>query len=409
MQPTPFPPTRADGLARLDAFAAAAGAAYARGRNHDRGAPGKQAVSMLSPYLRHRLLTEHEVLARILRDHGADAAGMFTQQVLWRTYFKGWLEQRPAVWRRFIEQRDAGRRRVRDDARLGERLAAAEQGRTGIEGFDDWARELQATGYLHNHARMWFASIWIFTLRLPWELGADFFLRELLDADAASNILSWRWVAGLHTPGKTYLATADNIARCTGGRFDPRGLAQDVEAVTESPLPAPRLPDCPQAPAGRAPSLLLVTGEDLNPETVFGADADVRGALVCARVDTGQAWPWGPRAAAFVDEATADTAQRVATHFDAAVDTITGMDPAEVAAAARRCGASRVLAAQAPVGPVADALELLGRGLARHDLPLVVIRRAWDRQFWPHATRGYFPFKRELPRLLQELGLQARA
>ena len=61
---------------------------------------------------------------------------------------------------------------------------------TGIEGFDDWARELVDTGYMHNHARMWFASIWIFTLRLPWALGADFFLRHLLDADAASNTLS---------------------------------------------------------------------------------------------------------------------------------------------------------------------------------------------------------------------------
>ena len=50
---------------------------------------------------------------------------------------------------------------------LARAVAAAEEGRTGIDGFDDWARELIKTGYLHNHARMWFASIWIFTLRLP--------------------------------------------------------------------------------------------------------------------------------------------------------------------------------------------------------------------------------------------------
>ena len=98
-------------------------------------------------------------------------------------------------------------------------------GATGIDCFDAWARELVATGYLHNHARMWFASIWIFTLRLPWELGADFFLRHLIDGDPASNTLSWRWVAGLQTAGKTYLATAENIARFTGGRFAPQGLA----------------------------------------------------------------------------------------------------------------------------------------------------------------------------------------
>ena len=74
---------------------------------------------------------------------------------------------------------------------------------------------------------MWFASIWIFTLRLPWALGADFFLRHLIDADAASNTLSWRWGAGLQTVGKTYLARTENIARYTNGRFAPRGLAHD--------------------------------------------------------------------------------------------------------------------------------------------------------------------------------------
>jgi deoxyribodipyrimidine photo-lyase len=106
--------------------------------------------------------------------------------------------------------------------------------------FDDWAQELVATGYLHNHARMWFASIWIFTLRLPWELGADFFLRHLIDGDPASNTLSWRWVGGLHTPGKTYLATADNIA-------EHRGPLPARGAGGRGPCPADAAP-APAAP-----------------------------------------------------------------------------------------------------------------------------------------------------------------
>ena len=80
----------------------------------------------------------------------------------------------------------------------------------------------------------------IFTLRLPWQLGADFFLRHLVDADPASNTLSWRWTAGLQTRGKTYLATAGNIARYTDGRFQPKGLARCAEALSEPPLPKPR-------------------------------------------------------------------------------------------------------------------------------------------------------------------------
>lgn len=114
---------------------------------------------------------------------------------------ESWLEMRPAVWSRYLDERQ----RQRDGLADTSALADAEAGNTGIEGFDDWARDLVAMGTLHNHARMWFASIWIFTLRLPWAFGADFFLRHLVDADPASNTLSWRWVAGLQTAGKTYL------------------------------------------------------------------------------------------------------------------------------------------------------------------------------------------------------------
>ena len=211
-----------------------AGQHYAVGRNTDPGPGAVGAVSRLSACLRYRLVTEREVVAAVLGRQGLGAAEKFVQEVLWRTYWKGWLEMRPAVWARFLEMRE----RERQHFRNARALAAAEGGMTGIEGFDDWARELVETGYLHNHARMWFASIWIFTLRLPWALGADFFLRRLIDADAASNTLSWRWVAGLQTVGKTYLAPADNIARYTGGRFAPKGLASEAVALTELPVGA---------------------------------------------------------------------------------------------------------------------------------------------------------------------------
>jgi deoxyribodipyrimidine photo-lyase len=133
--------------------------------------------------------------------------------------------------------------------------AQAVEGRTGIAAFDTFACDLVRHGYLHNHARMWFASIWIFTLKLDWELGADFFLRHLRDGDAASNTLSWRWVAGLHTKGKTYLARADNIARFTAHRPDgpltAEGLAEEAEPLTEDrehgrrtlDLPGPAAPE----------------------------------------------------------------------------------------------------------------------------------------------------------------------
>ena len=73
---------------------------------------------------------------------------------------------------------------------------------------------------MHNHTRMWFASIWIFTLNLPWELGAELFMKYLFDGDSASNTLGWRWVAGIQTKGKHYLATEWNIKKFSDNRFD---------------------------------------------------------------------------------------------------------------------------------------------------------------------------------------------
>jgi len=258
-----FPPTRQAALDRLAAFVPRAGRAYAAERNADAGPGLKSNVSMLSPYIRHRLLTEHEVVATVLEQHSPNQAEKFIHEVFWRTYWKGWLQMRPAVWRDFLAERDSDREKAEANSGISRALAEAESGRTGIECFDDWARELVATGYLHNHTRMWFASIWIFTLKLPWALGADFFLRHLLDADPASNTLSWRWVAGIQTQGKTYLARPDNIEKYTGGRYQPTGLSEVAEPIRdEAPYAREPLPELEPVPTNE-PVLLLVHGDDL--------------------------------------------------------------------------------------------------------------------------------------------------
>ncbi|RYC29154.1 DNA photolyase FAD-binding protein [Lichenibacterium minor] len=398
-----FTATRAEALRRLDAFLPRAGRAYADGRNADAGPDAERSVSALSPYLRYRLLVEREVIAAALDLHGPHGADKFVSEVLWRTYFKGWLELRPAAWSRFLAERDAGRDAMARSGGLARAVAAAEEGRTGIEGFDDWARELVAYGYLHNHARMWFASIWIFTLRLPWALGADFFLRHLVDADPASNTLSWRWVAGLQTPGKTYLATADNIARYTSGRFSPRGLAAEAPSLTEEPLPGPRaLPGPEPVPAGRA--LLLMHPEDFGPESFAPEGTVVAGAL--AATGGSAHWPWGPAARRFVDAAAEDAAERARARFGCDAAVLDGMDAEGVVAAARAAGARMVLAPHAPVGPVADALAALAGPLRDAGLPLVRQRRPWDEKLWPLATKGFFPFRQHSPAVLAEEGVR---
>ena len=397
MQQTDFEPSRRTGLDRLARFVPQAGERYTAGRNTDAGPGAPSAVSKLSPYLRYRLLTEQEVVEAVLKQHSFGAAEKFLQEVLWRTYWKGWLEMRPSVWTRFVEERD----RQQQSFPNARALVAAENGTTGIEGFDDWARDLTETGYLHNHARMWFASIWIFTLRLPWALGADFFLRHLLDADAASNTLSWRWVAGLQTVGKTYLATADNIARFTGGRFAPTGLAREATALSEAPVPAPQnLPEVVRPRSGE-PSLLLVTPDDMHPERNLFAGIPITTALVSAGADV----LWGDQARAFVAGAAADTAQRIEAMWQCPVQTTAAIDAAEIIAAAQSAGVRQVVTANAPVGPVADALQTAAATLADEGITLAQVRRHWDGQFWPHARKGFFPFKERIPALLPEDGL----
>lgn len=390
-------PTRRAALDRLAQFAPKAGQSYASGRNTDPGPDRPGAVSRLSPALRYRLITEQDVIASVLARHSPAAAEKFIQEVCWRTYWKGWLEMRPEAWRRFVAERDAAR-----DAHAGRPwIEAAEQGQTGIDAFDAWARELVATGYLHNHARMWFASIWIFTLRLPWTLGADFFLRHLIDADAASNTLSWRWVAGLQTAGKTYLARADNIARCTEGRFAPVGLAQEAIALTEPPIgPALALPVL-AAPDPEAPSLLLVHHEDLSPESLFFANAPIR--AVAAMADP--ALLWGDAARRFAAAGVADAAERAAAKYGCPSSVHPALDAEVLLAEARAAGARQIITAYAPVGPVADALARVTPQLADEGIALCQVRRRWDEGLWPHAKRGFFAFNAEIEGHLRADGL----
>jgi deoxyribodipyrimidine photo-lyase len=385
-----FHPSRAAGLARLRDFLPHAGRDYALGRNHDLGEDS--TVSRLSPWLRHRLITEAEVIEAVLGRHTPGAAEKFLQEVLWRSYWKGWLELRPRVWRDYQRGRDAALHRLAAEAGLRRDWEAACLGQTGIDGFDHWAQELAETGWLHNHARMWFASIWIFTLRLPWELGADFFLRHLIDGDPASNTLSWRWVGGLQTVGKTYLARADNIAAHTGGRFHPKDLARTAPALPPEPHPAPRpLPGMkPFVP--ETPTAFLLTEEDLSPGFMFDEGLRPLATLLVSRPEALSPLSVMPRVAAFKAGAVTETAGRWADRLGPLRGLSEDMAPAAVADWAAHAGARQVVSAHAPVGPVADWLAALEPELAARGIDLCLVLRPEDARAWPLATQGFFRF-----------------
>ena len=206
-----FEISREGALNQLDNFIKTELSSYSLKRNFDLGPDDKSNVSCLSPYISHRLITEYEVTKKVLSKFQYQKVEKYVQEIFWRVYWKGWLELRPQVWSDFIE--DLKNIEENDDYKK------AINGETQIECFNDWVKELKENNYLHNHTRMWFASIWIFTLRLPWQKGAEFFMKHLFDGDAASNTLSWRWVAGIQTKGKNYIAHAWNISKFTKKRY----------------------------------------------------------------------------------------------------------------------------------------------------------------------------------------------
>jgi deoxyribodipyrimidine photo-lyase len=211
-----FIPTRASALEKLDYFIENGLKEYSKARNFDYGPDKRDNTSCLSPYISHGAINEIEVIKKSLNKFSFSKNEKFIQEVLWRTYWKGWLELRPNVWTDFLIELNSIKNKYKDN----ENYLNAIEGNTNIECFNFWVKELKDTNYLHNHTRMWFASIWIFTLDLPWQLGAEFFLEHLLDGDPASNTLGWRWVAGIQTQGKHYLASEWNIKKFTNNRFD---------------------------------------------------------------------------------------------------------------------------------------------------------------------------------------------
>jgi deoxyribodipyrimidine photo-lyase len=222
-----FIPSRASAIDNLNRFVKSNLLEYSKLRNFDFGPSNRSNISCLSPYITHGIISELELIKKSLNQFSFSKNEKFIQEVLWRTYWKGWLELRPNVWTDYLDEL----KRIREKFIDNTDYENAIKGNTNIECFNEWVNELKENNYLHNHARMWFASIWTFTLELPWQLGAEFFLKHLYDGDAAANTLGWRWVAGVQTQGKNYLASEWNIKKFTNNRFNNIKLNENAPPI----------------------------------------------------------------------------------------------------------------------------------------------------------------------------------
>ena len=411
--------SRLAGLANLEKFFNKAGGAYAKGRNFDLGPGRHHMVSRLSGHLRRRLITEDEVISAVLARHSFSAVEKFITEIYWRTYFKGWLEMRPTIWDQWLLDCDS--------LPQTPALSQATSGQTGIECFDHWADELKRFGYLHNHARMWFASIWIFTLGLPWQQGAEFFMTYLRDGDPASNTLGWRWVAGLQTRGKAYAARADNIAKFTRGRFFPDGQLNEqiysVDGLENPPAQPLNFPAQKRDNPKNKPYILLLSSEDGHPESLPLAGSPVAAATLPVlfsnhfRPST-SSWMRSVQLDQMEVTALTDIAQRAQHYFDLHRSDLFSLGPddqtnqiersinpaqlveqtaEQLSDLSQKYQVIDFVTAYLPVGFWATNYQRL------RDHPLLAnvrwqqIVRDFDRCTWPSATKGFFQFKSNIP------------
>ena len=399
-----FIPTREAGLKRLKEFAPLAGETYSNERNFDFSSTKKNSVSALSPWIKHRLITEEEVLIEILKYHSPHSAMKFIQEVFWRGYFKGWLEQHPTVWSHHNEKLIKEYTKLENNKFIKENYMSAINGETGIECFDFWCEQLKSTGYLHNHVRMWFASIWVFTLKLPMELGADFFMLHLIDADAASNTLSWRWVSGLHTKGKAYAARASNIEKFTNGQFNPSGqLVEDISPLTENiDHPLVSLPQLDKSIQKDA--VLLVTEEDCSPETSLETK-DLGVEILPLYLEKKYPRWIQPNNSVrfFSNTAVQNTCQRLGQLGVEKIDKTKWTDT--ILEASDRLGTKNIIIPKVPVGAVKSKLRKVKKNLAEHDIYIYEHYKNYDMYTWQHASKGFFKLKKQIPNILNQLGL----
>jgi deoxyribodipyrimidine photo-lyase len=330
-----FAPTLAAAQARI---AAVRPVEYARTRNSLDG-----AVSQLSPYITHGIVTLVDVLAGVAARHALDMQHKFVFELGWRAYFRHvWQHRGEAILRSLHEgplPDDAYDRELPDDIR---------QGCTGVPVVDEAVRALYGTGMLHNHARMWLASYVVHVRKVHWRAGADWLYGHLLDGDLASNHLSWQWVAGTGSQ-KPYLFNADNVARYAPKAWHSPGSVIDTSyealdrlarqasrqavrqpqnqraASSGSPWPGePILRAGPPDELGlKAPDADSVDARDVwlvHPWSLGQLPADLPTGTVVIGVfvsDFHRAWPWDEQRWRFVGSRMAELAA-VCWHGDAA-------------------------------------------------------------------------------------------
>jgi len=376
-----FEASRAKALNQLNNFIDNGLAEYSKFRNFDFGPEKRTNISCLSPYITHGIINEKEVIQKALSKFSFSKNEKFIQEVLWRTYWKGWLELRPNVWADYLIELN----QIKNELQNNKNYLSAIEGKTDIECFNEWVNELKENNYLHNHTRMWFASIWIFTLELPWQLGAEFFMKHLYDGDAASNTLGWRWVAGVQTQGKHYLASEWNIKKFTNNRFQniklnenapPKILEKSYQIIKQDFT----------NPQNIEEKNLLIFDNNLSFEITDFKEKNFKKIYLVSNKNENRSIKLSEKLVKFKSQLIEDQGQRLKNQ---SID-FQLIDISEVTNIENRYGLYPT---------VGENLDYLNS----NDINVSFLYRSLDQLAWQYCNKGFFNFKNYIPKIVSTL------
>ncbi len=374
-----FETSRAKAIDKLNNFVEKNLSDYSKLRNFDFGPDKRDNVSCLSPYVTHGILNEIEIIKKSLSKFSFSKNEKFIQEVLWRTYWKGWLELRPNVWTDYLVSLN----NIREKFVNNKKYLNAIEGNTNIECFNEWVKELKENNYLHNHTRMWFASIWIFTLDLPWQLGAEFFMQHLYDGDAASNTLGWRWVAGEQTQGKHYLASEWNIKKFTNNRFNniklnekaPPKVSGKTYSIVKQNFANPKDIDSDN---------LLIFENNLSFEITDFKDFEFKKIYLVSNKNENRSIKLSDKVIEFKSLLIKDQEQRIKNQsLECEI-----IDISEV----KKIG-ENIIGLYPTVGENLDYLN-------SNDITFDFLYRKLDQHSWQYCNKGFFNFKNYIPKII---------
>ena len=191
---------------------------YKKGRDF----PSINKTSKLSPYIRFGMISVHriwEVLNEKISETGLDENVMhFQSEIGWREFSYYLLYHFPNMSDHNLQAKFDNFEWDNDD----EKYQSWINGETGFPIIDAGMKELWNTGYMHNRIRMITASFLVKNLLIDWRIGEKWFWDCLLDADYASNVAGWQWVAGTGADAAPYFRIFNPMLQ--GNKFDQKGL-----------------------------------------------------------------------------------------------------------------------------------------------------------------------------------------